>query len=182
MVALNQQLYSQLIFFSVFFFFHFSNPLCLFPYFQACPVAILTSCHYVFAALRLHQLLPVGRELLVCVQGDSMAWAETGTGPGPNPRERCRARSCGEAVSRSTWFLLTRMAPLQPPLASRTALSLLQVPPPVFWTLSFGGKNLGNPLLVSCWDCRSSELLWLDSGVLLRVIPRSSLQPEHQPL
>lgn len=49
---------------------------------------ILTNLLDVFAALWLYQLLPVGRKLLVCVQGDPMVWAGPGPGPGHQPGER----------------------------------------------------------------------------------------------
>ena len=58
-----------------------------------------SSPYHVFAALRLYQLLPVGRELLVCVQGDPVAWAGPGPGSGHQPGERSWAGSGGEAVS-----------------------------------------------------------------------------------
>ncbi|XP_060057932.1 synaptophysin-like protein 2 isoform X1 [Erinaceus europaeus] len=111
------------------------------------------------AALWLYQLLPVGRELLVCVQGDPMAWAGPGPRPGPQPGEYSGAGSCGEAVSHPTWLLLNRTAPLRPPpLASRTFfLSFLQLPSSILrgselWDMDWwAGISCQKPGWLSPW-------------------------------
>lgn len=59
-----------------------------FPYPLGAFLPQLTNSPDVFAALRLHQLLPVGWKLLVCVQGDPVARAGPGPGSGAQPGER----------------------------------------------------------------------------------------------
>lgn len=125
--------------------------------FPRCPLPLLTNSPDVFAALRLHQLLPVGRELLVRVQGDPVARAGPGPGPRPRPREHSRAGSRGEAVSSPHLATPEQDAPLRPPrLPGPPSSSCSSNPPPLpLWALSsekssMGGQaaavgNLGSP-------------------------------------